>query len=451
MNEDYHTHDDIDQFDKKLKVQNGDIGSSSEDEKPMNEFERMKDKNRVLIERLYKKEQECNEYKGVIDLVSSGEKKDVDLKDKKIIELAKKNKALNILVENLRNKASRAMVEINKTKQKEDDIEIDNRTTQSKLNHGSVTHTEMPIIPEESDQTKKKIKDLEQKLIKYKGQFEVQKSENDKITKLLLREVGESLPLDEVLKQASGWKGRAEEIQRLKKKLRETQNQTSTSFKSTPKSISSIKTSEEKQVERNLEKLESDKVKETEKQNTELKFKYKALKSRQTILENDLRETKENMTQKIKLLIDKTENDDKLIAALKDRLKLKDPKTISIPSSAAGSEETYKMKNEIRKLKSDVMVLETEIKNRDKKIKAFEDQRKEEGKEQIHTKSPEESDFGKLQFEVEHLKLENEALRQQAKRKKKDETDNIINDLTKQNLQLRKKVDDLNVKLSEKS
>jgi hypothetical protein len=48
------------------------------------------------------------ELKGVLESLNSVEGKSVDQKDKKIIELAKKNRDLTIRVENLKNKAAKA-------------------------------------------------------------------------------------------------------------------------------------------------------------------------------------------------------------------------------------------------------------------------------------------------------------------------------------------------------
>ncbi len=50
--------------------------------------------------------------KSVIEMIQGQD--DLDLKEKKILELAKKNRDLTVKVESLRNKAARAMQEVNR-------------------------------------------------------------------------------------------------------------------------------------------------------------------------------------------------------------------------------------------------------------------------------------------------------------------------------------------------
>lgn len=84
---------DLDNFDKKLKYA-GPLGTheedSSDDEPPMNDMGRMEDKNRVLLEKLYKAQNQVQEYKAIIDTIQNDDSKNIDYKDKKILELARK-------------------------------------------------------------------------------------------------------------------------------------------------------------------------------------------------------------------------------------------------------------------------------------------------------------------------------------------------------------------------
>ena len=84
-------------------------------------------------------------------------------------------------------------------------------------------------------------------------------------------------------------------------------------------------------AEKNLNKLENNRAKELERVVKELeetreelaqvKTKHKAAVARRDTLEAQVKECKQEFQNKIKLLIDKTENDDKLIQLLKTEVK----------------------------------------------------------------------------------------------------------------------------------
>jgi hypothetical protein len=100
---------DLDDFDKRLKGQKqidpyAHNGSDSSDEdyqkdardtaiKRTDPIYQLNEKNRILIERLFKSEKQLKEVQGTLDSLSNSSE---SLKDKKIIELSKKNKALVI-------------------------------------------------------------------------------------------------------------------------------------------------------------------------------------------------------------------------------------------------------------------------------------------------------------------------------------------------------------------
>ena len=58
------------------------------------------------MEKLYKSDKQITELKEMVDTISNN--KNMDNKDKKIIELAKKNRALQLQVEGLKTKAAKA-------------------------------------------------------------------------------------------------------------------------------------------------------------------------------------------------------------------------------------------------------------------------------------------------------------------------------------------------------
>ena len=95
---------DLDAFDKRLKTQNpmGAYDDSSDEEseqaslpkQPASQMDIMRQKNEILMEKLYHAEKKSTELKEAMDSVGQGASS--DLKDKKIVELAKKNRAMTV-------------------------------------------------------------------------------------------------------------------------------------------------------------------------------------------------------------------------------------------------------------------------------------------------------------------------------------------------------------------
>jgi hypothetical protein len=60
----------------------------------MSEADLMKEKNRILMEKLYKADKQVTDYKELLETVSGKTSQSDSIKDKKILELAKKNRTL---------------------------------------------------------------------------------------------------------------------------------------------------------------------------------------------------------------------------------------------------------------------------------------------------------------------------------------------------------------------
>lgn len=90
---------DLNDFDKRMKgsqskYRGAGQDDSSEDEAPIdrcNPVAMLEEKNRILMERLFKSEKQLEDMKGTYEAVVSDQD---SLKDKKIIDLSKKNRAL---------------------------------------------------------------------------------------------------------------------------------------------------------------------------------------------------------------------------------------------------------------------------------------------------------------------------------------------------------------------
>ena len=85
--------------------------------------------------------------------------------------------------------------------------------------------------------------------------------------------------------------------------------------------------------------------------------KYKAALARKKAVENDMKTVRDDLTSKIKVLLGKTENDDKLINMLKAEL-AKKPSSQKPTATLKldGTETLYDLKNENAKLRNDIIV-----------------------------------------------------------------------------------------------
>lgn len=133
----------------------------------------------------------------------------LDNKDKKILELAKKNRDLQVKVETLKNKAARAMEQVNflqndDSLKKDPEVEIAEALEQSS--------DEVPAL-------KKKLKESQKREMKIRAERDIIKTDMDKAYRVIEKEVGDGKSIEDILKDDSGWKGRAQKIDILKQKL----------------------------------------------------------------------------------------------------------------------------------------------------------------------------------------------------------------------------------------
>ncbi|CDW71896.1 UNKNOWN [Stylonychia lemnae] len=465
---------DLNDFEKRLKVNRNleDQVQSSSDEEDTNvkprfttEADVLKEKNRILMEKLFKSEKQVNEYKEMVDAISNGGK--ADLKDKKLIDLAKKNRSLQLQVESLKTKAAKAAEFALKLKKEKDLDETNSQMSPKKSNNILETQSMMTGI--DSD---KKFKDQQLK------------GELDKAIKCLERETGEIVSLDDMVREDSNWKGRAQKIEVLKSQIKKLKEQNfGTSMMNDGLSVisetPSVFTGKITHAEKNLTKLNNNRTNELEQLRKELeetkdelnnvKTKYKAAVARRDTLENQMKDVKSEFTSKFKILIEKTENDDKLIQMLKAEIKrIESAKGVKSQLSSGGISTTSsvksqqqdtvpefaKMKAENGRLKNQIKCLEIELEQKEDKIKNLltncvgaPDERFEEKELRI----------AELEDKVESLEKENFRIRQDMNQTKdgfgrgggqpgptrtKDESDKIIKELSKQNAMLRRKLDD---------
>ena len=145
------------------------------------------------------------------------------------------------------------------------------------------------------------------------------------------------------------------------------------------------------------------------------------LKSRKEVLEKELKFQKESLTSKIKLLLEKSDNDEKLINAMNKELEKKTGKSIT------GQDVLFNLQQEILSLRDKLKSKTEEIEKLEKNFGGTRDL----------------SLYGMLQ-KIEDLEKENYSL------KKGNDDVKIYDALTRDNAKLRLQIAELKMKLEEK-
>ena len=293
--------------------------------------------------------------------------KSADLKDKKLIDLVKKNQDLSLKIERHKLKESNLTKQLNETEKKL--LEVKNEMDNLEKNKN------VPVDKLELNSLKKNLKQTESHLSDIRNKLQLTKEENIKLNILLKREVGDNFDLNRALTDKNYFKPRAEIIEGLKAKIKQLekviqvnniQNQSnsqnpnnSNNASMTGLNLPLIPTSanmipysqyrkEREDLQNTIEKAKKDMNQLTEQNNK--------LKSRRNVLEKELKSQKEQLTDKIKILIEKSDNDEKLITALKSELLKK------------GVNVGNFYENEIFNLKQEISKLRDQLKQKEKYI-----------------------------------------------------------------------------------
>ena len=130
-----------------------------------------------------------------------------DLKDKKILDLAKKNRSLQLQIESLKTKAAKAADIALKMKKENEELES-NATTSPKKSDPMQTVGGASLMTG-GIESEKRAKELEKKVTKLRNENQELKQNLEKAIKCLERETGEIVNLDELVKDDLTWRGRA--------------------------------------------------------------------------------------------------------------------------------------------------------------------------------------------------------------------------------------------------
>ena len=282
-----------------------------------------------------------------------------DAKDAKIVELAKKNRALTVALEKERAKSGRMAAEVTRmngqlqeASKGRDMSGMDARSLPKGAAGGRepAGATRRGGKKGEEDEEDKpspeaQIKTLQGKLSNMNAALNAQrvandtlKQENGKLLSVLKRELGD-VPVERALEEGGGWTGRAQQVSLLQSKITSLRRELQAAREGgagggaaggglgvpgSPQQDGAMREEEKRRKE--IDKIEREKRREQDvgaeelervrKERDENKRMYGAAQSRVKNLEKDCKDLRD----KISVLLTKTDNDDSLIAALQQEM-----------------------------------------------------------------------------------------------------------------------------------
>lgn len=425
--------DDINAFEKKLKTQKGTIlessNSSSSDEEldsvPIssysNENTKLQTKVKLLIQQLIDKDREIESLRSVLGYGKPEPEESEfsgDFREQKLMELAKKLRTMQVALESEKNRAARAMEEVNRLR--EEALKKENTKGWSRN----------LVKPEpEKPNFEKALQELQVKYTKAKSDLKKAKI-------VIKKEVGDFDNLDNLLK-SEGWKGRAQQIELLKSRVNDLKRQVGKKMEETS-NISTVRV-EGGADERRKEIVSLQEQLAKTKEELEMsKKKAQGYSSRLVALEKEAKEIRETHKVQIKMLLDKTENDDRFIAELKNELeRVKKAKGYTRLEPIAGNKEISELKWQIANLHQKLSQVQEELNEKDKMLEMFKNFAEPEGVEDVALKQ-----------RVKELETEVKRLKDNEKKGGSSEDGRIIKDLSSQNARMRSKVNELTEELS---
>lgn len=365
----------------------------------------------------------------------------------------------------MKNKAARAMEEVLRLRNNGGDTSDYNPEMAKTSTASMASETPSEITDDSVPSLKKKIKKQDERIVKLRNDAQKYKTDLDKATKIIEREVGEGMSIDEILKDTSSWKGRAQKIEMLKTKIRQLKLDNGDSISTT--TMNTEFTGIKSHAEKNLETMQSNRARELDKMKEELvelrdkyeslQQKYKGACARKVAVENEMKEMKSLLSSKFKVLIDKTENDDKLINALRvENQSLKSGKGAKMSTTTTAAKATsddnldrlYTIQNENAKLKNELIVLKSDLKKKENQVNELMMNCVGAPDEALEEK---ENYIMDLEDRVEQLERENFVIKNKNPEsmtgRNNTESDKIIKDLSAQNAKMRLKIADLSEKV----
>ncbi|WZN60195.1 coiled-coil domain-containing protein [Chloropicon roscoffensis] len=295
----------------------------------------LQEQNQNLLLQLDAKDRELREVQNYLSKIQTSE-----AREGKILELAKKNRALNVAIEREKSRVVRLQSEIENVKKTTSPRRSSKGAGKpASADVGLSQH--LQISSREIASWKEKFSEASKRCAEVQAKADALKTERDRLLRVLQKEVGEDASLGKILEDGSDWRGRAQQIILLKNKVRELK-------KELGHSGANDTGRHELQYRKNLQKLEDTRRKEkdslarelseTNEEYRSLRMKYDANLSRKKIVESENRD----LRQKLGVLLTKTQNDDKLIEALKRELQFFREKSENVEIEKRSPKKTNK-------------------------------------------------------------------------------------------------------------
>ena len=215
-------------------------------------------------------------------------------------------------------------------------------------------------------------------------------------------------------------------------------------------------------AERNLTKMDGNRAKELEQTKKSLaeaseevaalKSKLQGVTARRDVVENQLKDIKFTFQSKLAILVQKAENDDKLIAMLKEEIKrLENVKNVKSTLQTGAKLKPLDRNDEIVQLRGENAMLKNSVKCQQIELekKAEQVSNLMNGCLGVPDERLEEKDLriAELEDRLEELEHENFRLTQEGSKAFRQtagnqDQDSMVKDITKQNALLRRKLDD---------
>lgn len=402
-----HPNNDSDLEEEKVKhtLENTDLLSKNEIIEKYNTLQRKYLENYTQNKHLGELiEAEKARYQNLLNTISKDA--DTDFKDKKLIELTKKNTNLQLQIEKQKLRIKDLEQELSSKEAPErQEGKVQMKSEKNQSEDPNVNVNELIV------ESKKKVKSLEGRISELRNKNQGLKEENLKLEVILKRELGENF------RESDQWKGRFEIIEALKAKIKYLEQQRLTS-------LGEESSGKKDKVEKNHKfsnnfvayaayKKEKDEWKAKDDKQSEqiarLSEELSKTKVRREVLEKEKKSQKEDLTNKLKILIEKSDNDEKLINALNRELEKKTGRSIT------NRDATFNLQQEVLSLREKLRLKEDLI-------------------EDIKKHNADVLELPALKQKLEHLVNENEQL------KSKTNDGKVYEALARENAQLRLKL-----------
>ncbi|CAN0066218.1 unnamed protein product [Ascophyllum nodosum] len=257
-------------------------------------------------------------------------KKNVDVRDMKIIQLAKRSRALATKLETEKARSQKAYREVMKvTKElQECKLQVGAVSSSSARLHHNENIKGVALKPSAiTDRSSHNEERLRQQVVVLRNKLFEAQEDVKKAHRTLLKEIGGTdIKLDRALNGDVGWKGRARQIVMLKARVRELECNCSSATNNSPEPAATKSPDVDSRAREDIcfiERQRSHAVKQLEREGDSLRQELEVLRG-QVMAKGarvaGLKKTNALLRERVKMLLTKSDTDDRLVDALRSQL-----------------------------------------------------------------------------------------------------------------------------------